>query len=377
MTAGDPHRNETRRVAVWGTGNVGRPAIRAVAAHPGLTLAAVIVSDGAKVGLDAGELAGSEALGVRAVGADSSAEVLTEVDAVVYAATADTRPADALDDLLRCLGAGVNVVSTSFYALAHPPSVPTGLANRVSRACTEGSSSVFVSGIDPGWVVDVLPALVVGPLADPAGGVASAVTEIRCQEFFDYALYDQPEVVRSVIGFGQSLDELPLMLHEGSLRFVWEPSLRNLADLLGVDVATVSTHVERVPLERDVDIPGMGVFAAGTQGAFRFEVRAEPVDPTHPSLVVEHITRIHPDCAPAWPAPAAPGGEHRVVVRGQPELTITVHGHAPGEPGAAGGGNAVAANRLVSLIPAVCAAPPGILGPADLPPWPRRAESGR
>ncbi len=357
------------RVGVWGTGNVGRPAIRAVAAHPLLELHTVLVSDESKVGADVGDLAGVGPLGVAAVSAGTVADHLGDLDAMVYAATADTRPGDALSDLLVCLRAGVDVVSTSFYALAHPPSVPSGLASAVGEACAAGDASVFVSGIDPGWVVDVLPALVVGPVATLSGGVASAVREVRCQELFDYSLYDQPDVVRTVIGFGQPLDDLPLMLHDGSLRFVWEPTLRNLADLLGVEVARVTTTVERAALDADVDIPAMGRFEAGTQGAFRFEVRAEPTDPAHPHLVVEHVTRIHPGCATQWPQPSSPGGEHRVVVRGQPELTITVHGHAPGEPEAAGGGNAVAANRLVSAIPAVCAAPPGILGPGDLPPW--------
>ena len=45
------------RTAVWGTGNVGRAAIRTVDAHPELELAAVIVHDPDKVGRDAGDLA--------------------------------------------------------------------------------------------------------------------------------------------------------------------------------------------------------------------------------------------------------------------------------------------------------------------------------
>jgi hypothetical protein len=53
---------------------------------------------------------------------------------------------------------------------------------------------------------------------------------------------------------------------------------------------------------------------------------------------------------------------------GHPHLEVTVHGTEPGEPGAAGGGNASAANRCVNAIPAVCAAAGGVLGPADLPP---------
>jgi 2,4-diaminopentanoate dehydrogenase len=42
---------------VWGTGNVGRAAVRAVVAHPLLELTAVLVHDPGKVGRDAGELA--------------------------------------------------------------------------------------------------------------------------------------------------------------------------------------------------------------------------------------------------------------------------------------------------------------------------------
>jgi 2,4-diaminopentanoate dehydrogenase len=88
----------------------------------------------------------------------------------------------------------------------------------------------------------------------------------------------------------------------------------------------------------------------------------------HPLLVVEHVTRIDDDCAPYWPEPGFPGGEHRVVISGHPNLTVSVHGTEPGEPGAAGGGNATAANRIVNAIPAVCAAAPGPLSPLDLPP---------
>ncbi|MGW7198261.1 hypothetical protein ACWGH9_19365, partial [Streptomyces chryseus] len=43
---------------VWGTGNVGRAAVRAVDAHPALRLSAVVVHDPAKAGRDAGELCG-------------------------------------------------------------------------------------------------------------------------------------------------------------------------------------------------------------------------------------------------------------------------------------------------------------------------------
>lgn len=347
----------THRVVVWGTGNVGRPAIRAVVAHRDLELVGVVVANPTKVGRDAGDLAGTGPVGVVATD-DRSVAFAEDVDAVVYAATADTRPEEAFVDLVDCLRAGRNVVSTAFYPLLHPASAPREVLDAVEPACAEGDSSVFVSGIDPGWALDILPALV--------SGVGAGITEVRVQELFNYALYDQPDVVREVIGFGGPMDELPLMLLDFSLDMVWSPMLRILADLLGVVVDDIEIAVERRPLERSVEVPGMGTFEAGTQGAFRFEVRA--IVEGRPLLVVEHVTRIDDACASDWPSSSSPGGEHRVLLSGHPNLVVSVHGTEPGEPGAAGGGNATAANRIVNAIPAVVAAAAGPLSPLDLPP---------
>ncbi len=347
----------TYRVVVWGTGNAGRPAIRAVAAHADLELAGVVVSNPAKVGRDAGELAYLAPLGVAATD-DTSVALADDIDAVVYTATADTRPDAAFADLVACLEAGANVVSTSFYPLLHPASAPAPMVEAVERACATGDTSVFVSGIDPGWALDILPILV--------SGVSAGIEEIRVQEIFNYALYDAPDVVRDVIGFGGPMESTPLMLLDVALEMVWAPMVRILAEALDVALDGVKTHVERRPLERTIDVPGMGTFEAGTQGAFRFEVQG--VVGGRPRLVVEHVTRIDDTCAPDWPTSTAPGGIHRVRITGHPNLEVTIHGTEPGEPGAAGGGNATAANRIVNAIPAVCDAPAGPLGVLDLPP---------
>jgi hypothetical protein len=227
----------------------------------------------------------------------------------------------------------------------------------VEEACRAGRSSLFVSGIDPGWALDLLPLLLAGVVAD--------LREVRCQEIFDYTLYDQPDVVRHVIGFGGALDTLPPMLHDPALRTVWEPMVRLLGDGLGRPVERVETAVERRPLERPFESPGMGRFEAGTQGAFRFEVRG--ISRGEPLFVVEHVTRIDGACAPDWPYPPEGRGCHRVILRASPDLHVTVHGADAFEPGPAGGGNASAAARIVNALPAVCEAAPGVLTALDLP----------
>jgi len=345
----------TLKVVVWGTGNVGRPAIRAVLSHRELELGGVIVASKDKVGLDAGALAGLAATGV--IATDDWRGVLEAgADAVVYTATADTRPEEAMADLLACLEAGINVVSTAFYAYLDPASTPEEALRPVVAACERSGASLFVSGIDPGWVMDMLPVIL--------SGAVSGIREIRTREIFNYALYDQPQVVREVIGFGGSMDELPLMLHDFAIEMVWAPMVRLVGAALGKPVDQIDVKVERLPLERTIEVPGMGIFEAGTQGAFRFEVRG--FHSGQPRYVLEHVTRIDDACAPHWPYPPEGRGCHQVIISGDPDLYVSVHAEDHHEPGAAGGGNASAANWVVNAIPAVCDARPGVVTHCDL-----------
>ncbi len=345
-----------KRVVVWGTGNVGRPAIRAVLSHADLELVGVIVSSDAKAGRDAGELAGLPPTGVKA-SQDAAGVLSAGVDVVVYVASADVRPDEAMAELLQCLSAGCDVVSSSFYDFLHPALVQPEQMAKITQATTAGNSSLFVSGIDPGWAMDIMPLF--------ASGMVSGIQQIRCQEIFNYALYDAPDIVRYIIGFGQPMDELPLMLHDEVLLKIWEPMVRLVAQGLGVELDEVKTHIERRPLEKTVHVEGMGEFIAGSQGAFRFEVQG--MKNGKPLIVAEHITRIDAGCAQDWPYPPNEGGCHQVIVKGNPDLTLTVHGDDHFDTGAAAGGNATAANRLVNAIPAVCAAKPGVVSPLDLP----------
>jgi 2,4-diaminopentanoate dehydrogenase len=347
----------TRRVVVWGTGNVGKPAIRAVCANRGLELVGVVVSNPEKVGRDAGELAGIAPTGVRATG-DAREALALEPDAVVYAATADTRLAGAIEDIVACLEAGANVVATGVYLFLHPPSTPPDLRARIEAACkTGGGTSLFVSGIDPGWAVDLLPLVL--------SGFAGRIDQIRCREIFNYATYDQPHAVRNLIGFGRPLDEQPPMLHPMALELLWGGMARVVADGLGIALDETKQVVERRPLERTIDTPEMGVFEKGTQGAFRFEVQG--LVGGRPVIVCEHITRIDDDVAADWPRPpAGQRGCYTVLIEGDPRFEVVVQLHGGGGS-PADAGNATAAGRVVNAIPAVCAAKPGILSPLDLP----------
>jgi hypothetical protein len=356
---------EPLRVVVWGTGNMGRAGIRAVEAHPGLTLADVVVANPEKVGRDAGDLADlGRALGVLAT--DDADAALAGADAVAYMASGDIRPDDAVADVARALRAGAVVVTPAVYALYDPRSAPAELRDPLLAAAKDGGAALFVSGIDPGWGNDLLPVLV--------SSLAGTVEQVRCQEIFDYSTYDAPDSVRFLVGMGEPMDYEPPMVAAGVPTMVWGGQVRLVARALGVELDEIRETLERRPLEADVT-NSMGLFAAGTQGALRFEVQG--VVDGEPLIVVEHVTRITRDVAPDWPLPADGGdGAHRVVIEGRPRIEVNLEATDEGGNRAAGG-NATAANRLVNAIPWLRAAAPGLYDGLDVPLSPATGRLGR
>ncbi|MFD3513498.1 dihydrodipicolinate reductase [Streptomyces sp. NPDC058657] len=341
---------------VWGTGNVGRAAIRAVDSHPELDLTSVLVHSPAKVGRDAAALAGLEGeLGVSATD-DIDAVLGAGPRAVVYAASGDTRPDEALADVARALRAGAVVVTPALYALYDRRGAPPELREPLVAAATEGGGALFVSGIDPGWGNDALPLLL--------SGLGSVVDAIRCQEVFDYSTYDQQDSVRHLIGMGHPLEYQPLMLAESVPTMVWGGQLRLMARALGVELDEIRETLQRRPLESTVRTRTMGEFEAGTQGAVRFEVQG--IVGGVPRLVIEHVTRIHPSCAPDWPQPPDGAGAHRVIVEGRPRIELTLTADDEDENRSAGG-NAVAVGRLVNAIDWLVEAKPGLYDALDVP----------
>ena len=131
------------QVVQWTTGNVGKRSVRAVVAHPDLELVGCYAWSADKVGRDVGELCGIDPVGVTATN-DVDALLALQPDCVVYNPMwPDT------DELVRILEAGVNVVSTAAFINGR------GLGadrDRIVDACERGGSSMFGTGISPGFV---------------------------------------------------------------------------------------------------------------------------------------------------------------------------------------------------------------------------------
>jgi 2,4-diaminopentanoate dehydrogenase len=343
------------RVAHVGTGNVGRLALIHLVTSPHFELTGVCVSTPEKVGKDAGELAGLDvSTGITAVD-DLDALLATQPECVVYCAMGDTRLPEAMGDVMRILAAGINVVGSSPGLLQYPWGVmPDKYIARVEDAAQQGNSSLFISGVDPGFANDLIPFAL--------ASTCQRIEQVRCMEIHDYASYDGVEVMH-YMGFARPMDEIPMLLQPGVLSIAWGTAIRQLAAGLGIEVDEITESYQREPAPEDFDI-AVGHVAKGTLAALQFEIRG--MVNGHPAIVIEHITRLRPDLRPDWQQPASGGGSYRVEITGEPSYAVDI------VPSSRYGDHnqaaiAGAAGRIVNAIPAVLAAPPGIRTTMDLP----------
>jgi hypothetical protein len=155
-----------------------------------------------------------------------------------------------------------------------------------------------------------------------------------------------------------------MLFQPGILSMAWGSVVRQIAAGLGLTLdEPLVEEVERVAWDRDVDTASVHI-PAGTTAAVRFEV-AGTVDGV-PRVVLEHVTRTHPDQMPQWPRPAGGDGCYRVQITGEPMMTLDLAHH----------GEHVDHNvsvmittemRLVNCVAAVVAAEPGLVTALDLP----------
>ncbi|MFD4180904.1 dihydrodipicolinate reductase [Rhodococcus sp. NPDC058514] len=340
---------------VWGSGGIARDAIRAVDADPALELTAVLASDPDQVGRDAGDFAGLDRpLGVT-VTADSGAVLACRPRAVVYAGSGTTRSVDARADVLAALHTGAVVVTPPIAPLYDHRGSRPEVGAPLRAAVAAGGGSLVVCDVDPDWADHVLPLVL--------GGLDAGATTIRCREIVDYSGYDLPGSVRYLMGMGEPLSYLPPMLAPCMPTMVWGDRVRLLARALGVELDEIRETMERVPLEVTVETDLMGKFESGGQGAVRFEVQG--VVDGSPRIVIEHVGRVHPDCAPDWPTapapePGRPGGSaHWILVEGAARVEATV------EPGTEDGASS-AVTRLVGAIAWVAGQESGLYDALDL-----------
>ena len=334
------------RVVQWTTGNVGKQSAIAIARNPGLELVGCYAWSADKVGRDVGTLCGIEALGITATD-DVDALLALHPECVVY-----TPMWPAIDELVRILEAGVNVVTTAAFINGRrlgPDRV------RLVEACERGRSSLFGTGISPGFVE--LLSLVLA-------GVSDRIDKITVSEAAHTMGYDSPETEKPA-GFGRPIDDPDLKKMTADGTAVFGEAVAMVADALGVELDEVVCEAEHAKTTEDLDLGSWRIAAgcvAGVAASWQGRVGGR--------TVVELNVRWKkaPILEPDWKIEDG----HVIEVQGRPTVRTTMQFLPPPDFEAKSLadfmvlGHIMTAMPAINAIPAVVAAPPGIVSYPDL-----------
>ena len=340
------------RVVQWTTGNVGKRSVRAVVAHPDLELVGCYAWSGDKAGRDVGELCGMEPVGVTATG-DVDALLGLRPDCVVYNPMwSDT------DELVRILEAGVNVVSTAAFINGR------GLGadrDRIADACERGGSSMFGSGINPGFAE---------LLAVVTANICDRIDKVTIAESADTTLYDSP-TTELPAGFARPIDdpELPAMTAKGTA--VFGEAVAMVADAIGIELDDIVCSAEYAQTTEELVLESWTI-PAGCVAGIAASWQGRVGDRTVIELTVrwKKGTTLDPD----WQIDEG----YVIEVAGRPTVRTTLQVLPPPDFEATTFadfmvlGMIMTALPAINAIPLVVAAPPGIVTYTDLPlPLPR------
>ena len=336
------------RVVQWTTGNVGKRSVEAVLKRPDMELVGCYAWSADKVGRDIGELCGLPPVGVVATN-DVDALLATKPDCVVY----NPMWRDA-GELVRILEAGVNVVSTAGFITGH--SMGERDRGRIAEACERGGSSMFGTGISPGFVE---------LLAIVAAGACDRIDKVTVKEEADTTFYDSPDT-EIAAGFGHPIDAPGLQEMTANGTAVFGEAVRMIGDALGVELDDVRCVAEYAQTTEDLDM-GFWKIDKGCVAGIHASWQGVVDDGVAVELSVRW--RKGPTLDPDWQV----GMGHTIEISGMPSVTLNVGFLPPADFAATTMeefmvlGHVMTAVPAVNAIPAVVAAPPGIVTYTDLP----------
>lgn len=336
------------RVFQWASGTVGRHVARACLERPDLDLVGLHVTNAGKVGRDIGELVGGRSTGIAAT--DDIALVLSsDADVVVHAPLPSMvygdDPERDLDDICRLLAGGKNVITVVGYLFpeAHGPEVVT----RLRDACQRGSTSFHSTGLNPGWMGDLVPLTM--------SALSGSIDRIHVLEISNFEHYPSPEIMFEAMGFGASPAEFAARnaRRAGWLNGLFSESICLVAAGLGASLDRVDSNMDTALAASDLHTAA-GVVHAGTVAGQHWTWSG--IVGGKARIVHETIWRMHASVAPEWPE-----GRHRVSIEGHPSMHIEFDADYVSD------GLRATAMHAVNAIAPVCEAAPGIRTLLDLP----------
>jgi 2,4-diaminopentanoate dehydrogenase len=325
------------RVVQWTTGKTGSAAVRSLARHPILELVGCYAWSPEKVGKDVGELCGIPAIRVVATD-DIEALIGLGPDCVSYM---PYRP--DFDHLERILESGINVVST-MYMLAGSGYGEDATA-RIADAALRGGSSLYASGVYPGHAPMVALA---------ASAMCARIDRISVLESLDMSGYANEKMFRSM-GIGLEIDDLLAPQAVEAACGSFRDQIAVMAHALAVELDSIDFEVHFAVANAAVDLGFMALKKgeiSGFKGVISGKRQGRSV------IECKFVWKVGSNMTPEWPVEKG----YVIEIEGEPGVRCALQPIGDHFDGAT-----TTAMPVVNAIPAVCAAPPGIVNCGDLP----------
>jgi 2,4-diaminopentanoate dehydrogenase len=326
------------RVAQFGLGPIGVEALKLAAAQPWLEIVGAVDNAPQKAGRPLTEVTGVAALDGLKVSRDLE-ELFRESPPELILHTASSSAAATLAQMRPALELGVSVASTCeeliFPALKAPALVP-----EYDALCRHTGSRVVATGVNPGFVMDVLPICLTA--------VSRTVEKVEVTRVVNASTRRQP--LQAKIGSGQPAALFREKLRDGRAGHAGlRESLALVGHALGWKLDAIVEQGEPVVAEREIRTQFFSVRPGETCGIHQRAVGTQ-----------EGVERVVLDIRMYLDA-AEP--HDRVVLSGRPALDVVVRGGVPGDEAT------IAA--LVNVVPRLLASSPGLHLATDLalPRW--------
>lgn len=326
-------------VLLLGTGNMGSAIARAVLGKPGLDLVGAYGRRPERAGLDLGRVIGLERkLGI--VIRNELAGLVEEAEPRVAIQATCSTIVDAIDEISTLVEHGVHVISIA-EEMVYPEAGSPDTAQQLHRLARDHRVSVLGTGVNPGFVLDLLIITLTGVCTD--------IRRICARRTNDLAPYGHSVLKSQGVGlspakFHENRDAGRIVGHIG-----FRESIHMIAAAVGWQIDRIDQTVEPIIARAARVSPLVTVAPGHVAGCLHMAVAyaggERVIELVHPQQVDPQAENI--------------ATEDHIQIEGDPGIQLHVRPEIPG---------AIATSALtVNMIPRVLNAEPGLHTMADLP----------
>ena len=227
------------KVAVFGTGSMGRGMISLILKKKELELVGVVARRKKREGKDVGEIIGEGKIGIE-IRNDTKESIDKGVNIFLHATCSKVK--DAYPEIKKIVEGGVNVITIA-EEMAYPWIVEPELSKELNRIALENNVTILGTGINPGFVLDTLIITLTG--------IMSRIDRIYAKRVNDLSPYG-PSVMKTQ-GVGTTPEEFEKGLKSGEIvgHFGFPQSIHMIGEAIGWKIEKVIE--ERKPIISKVE----------------------------------------------------------------------------------------------------------------------------